>query len=429
MLISQSFDNLLDGELASLVTLYQHLHANPELSHYEEKTAALVARDLDALGYAVTADIGKYLRPEWRGYGVAATLSNGTGPTVLIRADMDALPVTEKTGLPYASRVVTKAENGQEVGVMHACGHDIHVTCLLGTARMLVNLKDDWRGTLLLIGQPAEETCDGAQAMLDDGLYERFPVPDYALALHDNAQLAAGKIGYTPGYFLASLNSVDITVRGVGGHGSRPEQAKDPIVIAAQIVTALQTIVSREISPLDAAVISIGSIHGGTRYNIIPDEVHLQLTVRAYREEVRQKILAAIERITVGIARAAGVPESRLPTVAVNPTEVAPATYNHPELTARLAETFTANFGESNVLELPAIMGSEDFGRFGLNGHQIPTSMFWLGAVDPRIMATNNEEDFTLPPLHSSQFAPLPAPTIRTGVKAMTAAVMELLKN
>jgi hippurate hydrolase len=429
MLLDQSFEDLLDHESASLVALYQHLHANPELSHYEEKTAALVARELDALGYAVTAGIGKYQRPEWRGHGVAATLTNGTGPTVLIRADMDALPVTEQTGLPYASRVVGKTESGQEVGVMHACGHDIHVTCLLGTARMLADLRDDWRGTLLLIGQPAEETCDGAQAMLEDGLYDRFPVPDYALALHDNAQLAAGKIGYTPGYFLATLNSVDITVRGVGGHGSRPEQAKDPIVLAAQIVTALQTIVSREISPLDPAVVSIGSIHGGTRYNIIPDEVRLQVTVRAYREEVRQKILAAIERITVGIARAAGMPETQLPTVAVNPTEVAPATYNHPELMSRLAETFTTNFGESNVLELPPIMGSEDFGRFGLEGHQIPTSMFWIGAVDPLAMENTGEEDFTLPPLHSSRFAPLPAPTIRTGVKAMTAAALELLQN
>src|SRR6266436_4799096 len=308
IMAQQSLDAMVDREITSLVATYKMLHASPELSHREEKTSAFFATQLRAIGYTVTEHIGKYDRPGFTGYGVVAVMKNGDGATVLVRTDLDALPVEEKTGLPYASTVKAKNDAGQDVGVMHACGHDIHITNMLGTAKVLAQLKEQWHGTLVLIGQPAEETVDGARAMLADGLYTRFPKPDFAIALHDSADLEAGKIGYTPGYALASSTSVDIKIRGIGGHGSRPDSAKDPIVVAAQVILALQTIISRENSPLDPAVITVGSIHGGTKHNIIPDEVNLQITVRAYREEVRKKLLAGIERITKGIALAAGIP-------------------------------------------------------------------------------------------------------------------------
>ena len=309
----QSLDSMLDREIAQLVSTYKMLHAAPELSHHEEKTAAFVASQLRALGFTVTERVGKYAQPEWTSYGVVAVMKNGAGPTVLVRTELDALPVEEKTGLPYASTVKTKNDAGQEVSVMHACGHDIHITSFLGTAKMLVALKDQWHGTLVMIGQPAEETVNGARAMLADGLYTRFPKPDFALALHDSADVEAGKITWCPGYAMASSTSVDLVIRGLGGHGARPEATKDPVVIAAQTVLALQTIVSREKSALDPAVITVGSIHGGTKRNIIPDEVTLQLTIRTYKEEVRQHILASIERIAKGLALAAGVPEDRAP--------------------------------------------------------------------------------------------------------------------
>ncbi len=424
----QTLDGMIERDIASLVATYKILHAAPELSHYEVKTSAFVAGELRALGYTVTERIGKYKRPEWIGYGVAGVMKNGDGPVVLVRADMDGLPVEEKTGLPYASKVRAKTDANQEVGVMHACGHDIHITALLGTAKMLAQLKDQWRGTLVLIGQPAEETIDGARAMLDDGLYGKIPKPDFAIALHDNGSFEAGKVGVTPGFALANTTSVDITVRGVGGHGSAPENAKDPIVLAAQIIVALQTIVSREIPPRDPAVVTVGSINGGTRYNIIPDEVKLQLTVRAYKEEVRQQILASIERIAKGTALAAGLPAELAPIVKVSETEVTPATYNDPAMTERLTGVFIKTLGKENVVDYPPIMGGEDFGRFGLEG-QIPTVMFWVGAADPAKVAESKRTGKPLPSAHSPFFAPMPEPTIRTGVKAMTSAVMELMKR
>src|SRR6266498_1635676 len=361
---AQSLDAMIDRDLASLVATYKTLHAAPELSHHEEKTAAFFANQLRAMGYTVTERIGKYENPEWTGYGVVAVMKNGTGPTVLVRTELDALPVDEKTGLPYASKVKTKNEAGQEVSVMHACGHDIHITNMLGTAKMLSELKDQWHGTLIILGQPAEETIDGARAVLRDGLYEKFSKPDYTIALHDDANLAAGTVGYTPGYALASSTSVDIKIRGVGGHGSKPDATKDPIVVAAQVVMALQTIVSRENSPLDPAVVTVGSIHGGAKSNIIPDEVKLLLTIRSYKEEVRQRILASIARITKNIAAAAGIPDSLAPIVKVSDTEVTPATYNDPKLTERLAGAFQKALGADNVVKWPPIMGSEDFGNF-----------------------------------------------------------------
>jgi amidohydrolase len=424
----QSLDSLIDREIGSLVATYKTLHAAPELSHHEDKTSSFFAGQLRALGYTVTERVGKFERPDWVGYGVVAVMKNGDGPTVLVRTDLDALPVDEKTGLPYASTVKTKNDAGQDVSVMHACGHDIHITTMLGTAKMLAELKDQWRGTLVLIGQPAEETIDGARAMLRDGLFTRFPKPDFAIALHDNAELETGKVGYVPGYALASSTTVEIKIRGLGGHGSKPEATKDPVVLAAEVIVALQTIVSRENSPLDPAVVTVGSIHGGTRPNIIPDEVNLQLTVRAYKEEVRQKLLNAIERITKGIALAAGVPADRAPIVKVSETEVTKATYNDPALTERLAGVFVKALGQENVVKSAPIMGSEDFGYFSLD-HQIPTSMFWLGAVDPAKVKQSKETGTPLPSLHSALFAPVPEPTLRTGVKAMTSAVLELMKK
>jgi len=424
----QSLDSLLDREIAQLVSTYKMLHAAPELSHHEEKTAAFVAAQLRSLGFTVTERVGKYDRPEWTSYGVVAVMKNGDGPTVLVRTDLDALPVEEKTGLPYASTVKTKNDAGQDVSVMHACGHDVHITSFLGTAKMLVALKDQWHGTLVMIGQPAEETIDGAKAMLADGLYSRFPQPDYAIALHDNADLEAGKVAYCPGYALASSTSVDVIIRGVSGHGSRPEATKDPIVIASQTILALQTIISRENSPLDPAVVTVGSIHGGTKRNIIPEEVTLQLTIRTYKEDVRQRILASVQRIAKGVAQAGGVPDDRLPIVKLIENEIAPATYNDPQLTERLAAAIGRTIGNNNVVKAAPVMGSEDFGHLSLD-HKIPAVMLWLGAIEPSRVEASRKSGKPLPSLHSSLFAPLPEPTLRTGVKAMTAAVLELMKK
>ena len=424
----QTLDSLIDRDIASLLTTYKMLHGAPELSHREDKTATFFAGELRKMGFTVTERFGKFANPQWSSYGVIAVMKNGPGPTVLVRTELDALPVEEKTGLPYASAVKTKNDAGVEVGVMHACGHDIHMTSLLGTAKLLSELKDRWQGTLVIVGQPAEETVDGARALLRDELYSKFPMPDFAIALHDSADLETGKVGYTPGYAMAGGNSVDIKVRGLGGHGARPETTKDPIVVAAQIVMALQTIVSRENSPFDPSVVTVGSIHGGTKYNIIPDEVNLQLTVRTYRPEVRQHVLASIERIAKGIALAAGIPDDRAPIVKVSESEATVATYNDPKLTERLAEVFTHALGEANVVKVAPLMASEDFGYLSLD-QKIPAVIFWLGAVDPEKVKQSKATGVPLPSLHSALFAPVPEPTLRTGVKAMTSAVLDLMKK
>jgi hippurate hydrolase len=422
-------DGLLDREMPSLVSTYKSLHAAPELSHHEVKTSAFVAGELRALGYSVTDHVGKYPgHPDWASFGVVGVMKNGGGPTVYVRTELDALPVEEMTGLPYASKVRTKDDEGHDVGVMHACGHDIHITSFLGTAKMLVELKAQWHGTLVMLAQPAEEAINGAKAMLDDGLYTRFPRPDFVLALHDSPAVEAGKVGYTPGYAMASSTSVDVTMRGIGGHGSAPQVAKDPIVEAAEFILAIQTIVSRETSPFDPTVVTVGSIHGGTRPNIIPDEVHLQLTIRTYKEEVRQHIVAALARMAQGIAAADGIPPSRAPIVTASESEYTPSTYNDPQLTLRLAQVFKTALGPENVREMPAIMASEDFCRFGLDDHQIPICLFSLGAVDPAKLAESRRTGVPLPGLHSSLWAPVPEPTLRTGVKSMTSAVLDLMK-
>ena len=421
-----SLDALIDRDIASLLTTYKTLHAAPELSHREEKTAAFVAGELRKLGFTVTERIGKFQNSQWTGYGIMGVLKNGPGPTVLVRTELDALPVEEKTGVPYASQVKTKNDAGVEVSVMHACGHDIHMTSFLGAAKLLSELKNQWTGTLMMVGQPSEETGDGANAMLRDELYTRFPKPDFAITLHDKPELETGKVGYTPGYAMASATSIDIKIRGVGGHGSAPELTKDPIVVAAQVVMALQTIVSRENSPLEPAVVTVGSIHGGTRYNIIPDEVSLQLTVRTYKPEVRKNILASIERIVKGVALTAGIPADRAPEVKVS--EGTNSTYNDPQLLERLAGVFRKALGDDNVVKMPPMMASEDFGYFSLD-QTIPATIVWLGASDPAKVKQSRESGVPLPGLHSALFAPVPEPTLRTGVKAMTSAVLDLLKK
>lgn len=397
-----------------LDALYKDLHQTPELSLHEEKTSAKMADRLRKLGYEVTDHVG--------GFGVVAVLKNGKGPTVLVRADMDALPVEEKTGLPYASRVTTKDDAGNAVHVMHACGHDVHMTSLIGAATLLARAKNRWRGTLVLIAQPAEEGGSGAAAMLRDGLFTRFPRPDFALALHDDFRLPAGKLGYTPGYCWANVDSVDITIFGRGGHGSIPQNTVDPIVIAARTVLALQTIVSRENDPLEPAVVSVGSIHGGTRHNVIPDEVRLQLTVRTYKEEVRQKILAAIQRIARAEAAAAGAPKP--PDVKLD-AEPGHATYNDPALAKRMAAALGSVFGPSNVSELPPVMAGEDFSEYVRAG--IPSFYFRLGATASTKFEAAHGDLSLLPALHSSEFAPDPQPTLTMGAASLTVAAMELL--
>ena len=421
-----SIDAMIERDMASMLSTYKMLHAAPELSHREEKTSVFFAGELRKLGYTVTERIGKFDNAEWTSYGVVAVMKNGAGPTVLVRTELDALPVDEKTGVPYASKVRMKNDAGVEVGVMHACGHDIHMTSLLATAKLLSELKSQWQGTLVLLGQPSEETGDGARALLRDNLYARFPQPDFAIALHDKPELEAGKVGYTPGYAMASATSIDIKIRGIGGHGSAPETTKDPIVVAAQVVLALQTIVSRENSPLEPAVVTVGSIHGGTRYNIIPDEANLQLTVRTYKEDVRKRILASIERIVKGTAMAAGIPEDRAPVIKVS--EGTTSTYNDPKLLERLTPVLSRALGEENVVKMPPMMASEDFGYLSLD-QKIPATIIWLGASDPQKVKQSRETGVALPGLHSALFAPVPEPTLRTGVKATTATVLELMKK
>ena len=422
---AQEVPALVDQQLPGLLTTYKGIHTAPELSHHEEQTSALLAEELRKAGYTVTEHVGKY--PDGsQAYGVVAILKNGTGPTLLIRTDLDALPVTEKTGLLYASTVRSKNPAGQDVGVMHACGHDIHITTMISVARNMAALKSQWHGTLMLIGQPSEETIDGAKAMLADHLYERFGRPDMAIALHDS-NFAAGKVSVVSGPALASSTSIDVIMRGVGSHGAAPEAGKDPIVMASEFVVALQTIVSRSIPPDQPAVVTVGDIHGGTKRNIIPDEVKMELTTRCYSEAVRQIIISGVERTAKGIAIAGGVPDDRMPIVKVLEDESTPATINDVELAARLRKIFIAKLGAENVIDKQAIMGSEDFGIFSLN-HTIPAVIFWLGAYDPKKVAESERTGVALPSPHSPFFAPLPEPTLRTGVTAMTDAAIALLQ-
>jgi hippurate hydrolase len=425
----QTPQTIADAELPSLLAIYEDVHSHPELSTREERTAALVAKELGAAGCQVTEHVGNYTNPNLKCYGIVGIMKNGDGPTVLVRTDMDALPVEEETGLPYASKVTTKNDDGKDVHVMHACGHDAHVAAFIGTARALQKLKDQWRGTIIFVGQPAEELGTGARAMLADGLYTRFPKPNFALGFHDNAFLETGRIGVTEGYTYANVDSVDVTVRGVGGHGAYPHKTKDPIVLAAELINAWQTIASRENNPLDPVVVTVGSIHGGTKHNIISDEVKMQLTVRTYKADVRERVLAAIERIAKGIAAAAGVPAELAPIVTVRKDQFTPATYNNPELTKRLVAVWKKSLGTDNVKLVDPTMGGEDFSEFSLPDHSIPAVDFHIGAVEPAKIADSKKNGPALPSLHSSKFAPVPEPTIRLGIIGMTSAVLELMKR
>src|SRR5262245_9244995 len=404
----------VDALYPDLAAFYMDLHRNPELSTREEKTSAKLADRLRKLGYEVTDHVG--------GFGVVAVLKNGKGPTLMLRADMDALPVLEKTGLPYASQATARDDAGNVVPVMHACGHDVHVTSLVGAATLLMKAKNLWRGTLVLVGQPSEEGGPGSGGMLKDGFLSRFPKPDFAIALHDDQRLPAGEIGYASGFAWANSDSVDITIYGRGGHGSAPQNTVDPIVIAARTILSLQTIVARETNPFDPAVVTVGTIRGGTRRNIVPDEVSMQLTVRTYRAEVRAKVLAAIERIARAEAAAAGTPKEPL----VRIDEGFPAIYNDPELTRRVVGAMRKAFGAARVVELQPIMAAEDFGEFG-RAAGAPSLEFFLGAT-PAAKFEAAHGDFTkLPGLHSSEFAPDPEPTLKTGAAALTIAALEVL--
>jgi hippurate hydrolase len=404
----------IDRDYTHLEALYKHLHTHPELSFQEEQTAARLAKELRELGFAVTEKVG--------GHGIVGVIKNGDGPTVMVRTDMDALPVVERTGVPYASTVRVKDADGKEVGVMHACGHDMHMTCWTGTARVLAAMKNHWNGTLVFIGQPAEERGAGAKAMLEAGLFTKFPKPDYALALHCDSLAPHGKIGVTEGLALANVDSVDILVKGKGGHGSAPHTTIDPVVIAARIILDLQTLVSRETDPVDSAVVTVGSIHGGSKHNIIPAEVKLQLTVRSFKSTTRQHLLEGIERIAKAAAAAARAPE---PDVHIQAGEFTPAMINDVKLTRHTSAALRKVLGEDNVLTKPPVMGGEDFSRYGLAG--VPICLFRLGTEKPERIAEADKGGRSLPSLHSDLYYPIVEPSIKTGVKALSTSVLNLM--
>ena len=410
----------LPKDLPSLLSLYRELHASPELSLQETKTSARMAAEVSALGFEVTTGVGKT--------GVVAVLRNGPGPTLLIRTDMDGLPVVEATGLPFASKVRATTDEGIESGVMHACGHDVHMTAWVGTARRLVAARQRWSGTLVMIAQPAEERGTGARLMLKDGLYRRFPRPTHALAFHDSASLAAGTLGYSRGYALANVDSVDLVVKGVGGHGAYPHTTKDPIVLAARIVTALQTLVARELDPHQPAVVTVGSFHAGSKHNIISDQATLLITVRSYKDEVRKLLLDGIARIAKGEAIAAGVPADRMPVVTVR-DEFTPATFNTPAFTELAVAQLTAHFGKARVQETLPPMGGEDFSQYYLADKSIESFIFWVGGV-PRARWDATAGDVAkLPSLHSALWAPDAELTIRTAVEGMTTVALAVLAS
>ena len=409
-------DEWVEQHLDGLVELYQHFHAHPELSLQETETARKIADALQRAGYRVNAGVG--------GTGVVAVLENGPGPTLLIRGDMDALPVSEETGLDYASEVTAVLPDGRTTGVMHACGHDIHITNLVANARLLALARSLWSGTLVVIAQPAEEIGQGARDMLADGLFEDFPRPDYTLALHVDSSLPAGSLGYTPGYSFANVDSVDVTFHGRGGHGARPHKAIDPIVAAASFVVSVQTLVSRRIDPVEPAVVTVGSIHAGTKHNVIPNEAALQLTVRSYSDAVRTQLLEGIAQIASDTCRIFQCP--RAPSVSVR-EEHTPSLYNDPAFTARAVALFEAVFGADRVTELPPTMGGEDFARYA-RALNVPGLMFRVGAQDPeRFAASQAPGAVPLPGVHSSGFAPLAEPTLETAVRAMALLAMDVL--
>ena len=431
--VADDYDYVLD--------LYKHFHENPELSFKEKNTAARLAKELGDLGFDVTERFGDdwvkkkvmedegEIREDVGGYGVVAVMKNGDGPTVMLRADMDALPLEEKTGLPYESQAMGQTHTGKDAPVMHACAHDSHVAILIGAARQLVERKDEWSGTLVLIGQPAEEIGLGAKAMLEDGLFEKFPRPEYVLATHTSGWAPAGKITYTSGYALANVDSVDITIKGIGAHGSAPHMGKDPIVIGSQIVNALQTLVSREVNPLQSGVVTVGSFRAGFKHNIIPDEAKLLITVRSYDDDVRKTLLDGIERIAIAQALSAGLPEELMPDIRIE-SDYTPSTFNDPGMTDRVMAAVGNSIGEDKVETQPPSMGGEDFSLFHRYDKDIKTLIFWTGGAEPKAFAEAVENKTPLPPAnHSPFFAPQAEPALKLGVQAMTAGTIELFNE
>ena len=405
----------VDAIYPDIEKLYIDLHRNPELGFHEQRTAATLATRVKALGYEVTTGVG--------GTGIVAIMRNGTGPVVMLRTELDALPIEEKTGLPFASTVKTKNDAGEIVPVAHMCGHDLHMSAWAGTAELMAKNRANWHGTLMLVGQPAEEIVSGAAAMIKDGLFTRFPKPEYALGMHDDASLPAGVVGFHPGYFRAAVSNLDVTVYGRGGHGAMPQKTVDPIVLAARIVLGFQTIVSRENNPADPAVITVGSIHGGTVWNIIPDQVKLQLTVRSFNPDTHKGLLAAIERVGKGEALAANAPKEPL----IETKSSTDAVRNDPELTQRMVAIVRAALGADKVVEMPAQMGSEDFSQFGLAG--VHAVLLHVGAVDAAKLEESHKTGVPLPGVHSPLWAPVREPTIKAAILAETAILMDLLKS
>jgi amidohydrolase len=423
---AQDNSAFIQQEIPGLVDTYKDIHAHPELSHFEVRTSAMVAAELRKAGYTVTENVGVYADGS-RAHGVVGILKNGPGPTLLVRADMDALPIVEQTGVAYASHVIGKTIDGQTTGVMHACGHDVHTTILIGTARAMAAAKSQWHGTLMLIGQPSEETIDGAKAMLADHLYERFGTPDMVIGLHDTNSLPAGKVGLVPGAAQASSSSIDVVIKGIGGHGAAPQAGRDPVTLAALYITQIQTIVSREEDPGDPTVVTVGDIHGGTKRNIIPDQVKLELTTRSFSDQSRQRVIDGLTQMAAGITASAGLPPDRAATVTVL-DEYAPVEFNNPALCARIKPVLIKTLGADNVLDGERMMASEDFGVLGLEGHKIPVAYMRLGAMYPDRFAAAHAAGKELPGPHTSKFEPDPEPTISTGVKTMTAVAISLLQ-
>ncbi|TMO42511.1 amidohydrolase [Pseudoalteromonas sp. S4389] len=416
-----TLDLNLQKTMPEIEDLYLDLHQSPELSYHEKETGQKLAKQLKQLGFTVTDNVG--------GYGVVGIYENGDGPTVMIRTDTDGLPILEQTGKPYASKVTVTNDAGATVGVMHGCGHDIHMSSFIGTAQQLMTHKDQWQGTLMMVAQPAEEVGGGAKAMLKEGLFTKYPTPDHVIGLHVSASVPAGKVSMKTEYTMASVDSVDITVKGKGGHGAYPHTTIDPVVIASRIVLALQTITSRELSPLEPSVITVGSIHGGSKHNVISDEVKLQLTLRSYNPEVRLQQIAAIKRISQGIALSAGLDESLAPEVYVHEDESIPSTYNNPAQTNLVRSAIANAIGEDNVLETEAVMAGEDFGLYGRTEQHVPITLFWLGGVEPSQYDEAMKSGATLPSLHSSKFAPDYKKALPTGITAMSNAAVALFNK
>ena len=409
----KNFEDYVEAEIPYLKELYIDIHKNPEISLMEKETSKKLSNELRKVGFDVEENFG--------GYGVVGILKNGDGPTILYRTDMDALPMEEKTGLPYASKVITKNFDGNDVGTMHSCGHDMHMTVWTGTARALVERKDEWNGTLMMIGQPAEEIGAGAAMMLSAGLYEKFPVPDYGIALHSSPTIPSGKVGFGKGYIMANTESVDIKVFGQGSHGAAPHMSIDPIVTASMIV-------SRNLNPLDDAVITVGSIRGGTKHNIIPDEVNLQLTIRTYKEEVRNLIHKRIKEICNGVAASMGLDDSKWPKIVMR-DQSTPANFNDGMLIDIMTDVSNSLIGKENVVVVEPQMVGEDFARYGSTKEDIPTAMYWLGTVPKERMDKYNSGEYALPALHSPFYYPEIENTIRTGMKVSTESLIELFNK